>query len=183
MKSEKLTGEYRDGIIDRALIDRFEQEQLDLLEQSHELAVRVRDRRLEPLGAARLKATPVGWLPEIISIGLKIGEEWVSLSCYDVPVPEFLKDSCFLVLDEDDPIAKECRGLTQRFTDLNKHRKAAKGTLNALLWSVNTTGQLLTVWPEGKVYLRNTTKEHPRNLPAVNVSALNAMLGLPKEAA
>ena len=124
---------------------------------------------LSPLGAAIL--------------GLKIGEEWVSLSCYDVPVPEFLKDSCFLVLDEDDPIAKECRGLTQRFTDLNKHRKAAKGTLNALLWSVNTTGQLLTVWPEGKVYLRNTTKEHPRNLPAVNVSALNAMLGLPKEAA
>ena len=64
------------------------------------------------------------------------------------------------------------------------YRKTAEAQLKSLLYSVNSLKQLEEAWPEGEQfyrYLKDYVPEGAPGVPAVLISKINDMLGLPIE--
>ena len=78
--------------------------------------------------------------------------------------------------------------LAQRFHDLCAEEKAnterwekVKASVNAATGSVTTVKALLKAWPECKELLPEFVEESKSQLPAIQVSDLNALVGLPSD--
>ncbi len=91
-----------------------------------------------------------------------------------------LESSC--VIKSDNPLCAE-------FHEIEKEAKTIKGLIESVkvnvggaIEGVTTVKKLLQVWPESKELLPTDTDEVKPQLPAVRVSQLNAMIGLPSEA-
>lgn len=80
--------------------------------------------------------------------------------------------------------------LVQQFHDICAEEKAneeswekVKASVNAATYAVTTVKALLKAWPECKELLPEHVEEAKSQLPAIQVADLNALVGLPTEAA
>ena len=87
---------------------------------------------------------------------------------------------------EDSAVIKSDNPLCAEFHEIEKEAKAIKGLIRSVklnvggaLEGVTTIKKLLEAWPECKELLPTDIDEVKPQLPAVRVSELNAMIGLP----
>lgn len=83
------------------------------------------------------------------------------------------------VLVENAKQAKGIRKQREAYSAWELARNAYLDSVNQVIQNVNTTGQLLTVWPEVETFLPTGTIDPSRiQLPSVNVASLNAAIGV-----
>lgn len=84
-----------------------------------------------------------------------------------------------LSLDKHEKLVNEIRQWQGDSETLKKDKTSAEATLKLLLKSVRTTEKLVTIWPEGKKFFASPPLVAPPiGVPAVQMQALNEMLGL-----
>jgi len=90
-------------------------------------------------------------------------------------------NSC-LVFEADNPVAIAWLKASDKVKDMADQRKAMSREVNAVLESVQTFKKLWEVWPQSKSILEKfEEKPSIAILPAVQVTRLNKVLGLPAE--
>lgn len=85
------------------------------------------------------------------------------------------------VVVADHKLAKQFHDMEARRTDIAARGKTLEAQVRAVVNSATTVGKLLDVWPESIELLPTTLGRVLSNLPAVVVSDLNRMVGLPSE--
>lgn len=87
-----------------------------------------------------------------------------------------------ITIPGDHKLAAEFNKLISEKSKISEDRKSLSATLNGLLYSVNTTKQLLEVWPECKELLSESEVEPKKdNLPAIQMAEINKQIGIPSK--
>lgn len=77
-------------------------------------------------------------------------------------------------------LATRADALIDRIGETRQKHKELETKVRALVGSVGTIRQLYNVWPEGQEFYAGMDNE-PVALPCLNISEINAALGLPRE--
>jgi len=85
-----------------------------------------------------------------------------------------------ITLKDNEKLVTEVRQLLADKEQLKKDRAQAETTLKTILKSVGSTESLFKLWPEGKKFYSTPplTPQVKTGVPAVQMQALNTMLGL-----
>lgn len=83
-------------------------------------------------------------------------------------------------ISADNPLNAEFNELENQANEFLGKRSDIREEVRAIVSSVNTTSQLLKIWPEAKDLLPKVEKAQ-NTLPTVQVDSLNKMLNLPPE--
>lgn len=83
------------------------------------------------------------------------------------------------VLLADNPLVKRFYDIEAAKKACDERSKAVSGQVYATLSQFGTIKSLIKAWPEAKELLPETLPESKPNLPAIKVSDLNALVGLP----
>lgn len=192
MASFRLTTSYRDSIVHYAIEGAFAERDKALAEREHALARRCYDAVI-PAAEQRLAAKmPEHWLRRDACLRFNVGGLTVDLRTADggLPVPYRPKGekyggySCNRLGAVSDPdIVQDVNAYLADVEALKKTRAEAKAALRGMLAGVNTIKVLAELWPEGRPYYERYMVERPApNLPAPQIAAVNALLGLAEAA-
>lgn len=83
----------------------------------------------------------------------------------------------------DNPLVQRFYDIEARKKELDDKRITLKAQVKAAIATVTTVASLLKTWPEAKELLPANIEEAKSQLPALAVSDLNALIGLPTEQA
>ncbi|HNQ98386.1 MAG TPA: Nmad5 family putative nucleotide modification protein [Trueperaceae bacterium] len=199
MASVKLTTALREIIRKRMLRHRFKETYDQLIQDRAALAKEVYTDCFKDI-MKQMAAVPAGWLPkdDVIKVQLagKVHELPFHGQLYS-NVTAFLRDSIpqteltlpydkykrvVKVYDARHPIAERHDELENRLTDLKRGINEATAGIDAALNAVTTVGKLLEVWPEAAPFCGDLTQPAVQ-LPAIQTTVLNRMLGLPVQEA
>lgn len=196
MASVRLTNEIREEITTAMLRHRFSKEVAKLVALRAKLADRVYRDLYSPADRKKMEALPDGWLPVDDDVQCRFqgsyqrlkfnGGIWGDLYFLIDKEVEVVnrrlaakhKSSCAKVYDGGHPIAEayaEVEGVTK---DLTERFKDAKRQIKSALSRATTTTRLIELWPEVRPFCSDYEHAAP-SLPAIQTSALNAMLDLP----
>lgn len=90
------------------------------------------------------------------------------------------KQSVVGIYDQPTDFMLYLKDVKTGYENWSKKRQEFIEEIRTILSSVNTTGQLVTLWPEAEKYLPPYAADPSKgiNLPALKTSRLNAMLGI-----
>ncbi len=96
------------------------------------------------------------------------------------PYKDKYDTSIVQVLDEPSLNMLAHAAAKEKYNDWEESRIDFKGEIKTILHSVQTSGQLVQLWPEAEQYLPPFAADPSKgiNLPALKTSRLNAMLGI-----
>lgn len=83
----------------------------------------------------------------------------------------------------DNPLAQKFHDIAAEEQANTEQWERVKASVNAATGAVTTVKALLKAWPECKELLPETVEESKSQLPAIQVADLNALVGLPTDAA
>lgn len=151
-------------------------EELEALEAQHEaLAAKVPEsiRIGRPLVAKREFCYPnIG--------GMRLG--YFTLAPEDAP--DRMRFCAYEpTLPADHPLSAEFYELQQRDSELLERKNVIKAQVSAIVDSVATIKKLLEIWPEARELLPPNEQPVISNVPAVLITSVNAVIGLPTEEA
>lgn len=84
-----------------------------------------------------------------------------------------------VVLKADDPLVAELYDIDHDSKAVNDEHASLLASLWAVLDSVSTDKKLYEVWPEAKAFVPAAERAASVNLPALPISELNKLIGLP----
>lgn len=93
-----------------------------------------------------------------------------------------IRPNGWLLLAADHPLTVEWERLRGVKHDIDSQADSVEANVRGMLSKFTTVKKLLEVWPEARELLPSDKGAAPSiNLPAVQVSSLNALIGLPSE--
>lgn len=174
-----LTNEARNKILARLIEHRFGAEEEALRKARRAFAARVYDDIFTKKQRDLMASLPSGWMPTKQTINVYFAGEITQLSLPDQrPVPHDKVHGTLAVYDARHPLAEAKVDLDRKAYDLTERRDAARANANAFLRNSKTLKQLVDAWPEIEPFA-NDVIEKPVKLPTIDLSKLNADLGLP----
>lgn len=184
----KLTNNQRDTIAKRAARSKYPQKRgYFLLEEQDKLAREVYDILVPKKVRDALASLPSGWLGKsrfvafvyesgsrVAALNLDVGDNEENLlpsKGHYIPLG--------IIKGE---LAERVANLETRCADVKIKHDALRQSVNVMVSSVSTFAQLRKVWPEGAEFYADLDNEPAAyGLPAVQISEINAALGLPRE--
>lgn len=187
MASVRLTNMDRDRVIDAAISASFAKRTEEQNAASDRLGRACYEAVFKAAERKAAAAMPEGWLRLDACLRFNVGGLNVVLHLLGdgVPVPGGRGHSCHRLgaISDTDLVTAVQDHLSEVETLESDERKARK-SLRALLYSVNTLKALRELWPEGAPFFSHLEmRTGATNLPAPQITELNAMLGLQSEAA
>lgn len=179
----RLSSFTRGAIIAAAIDATFAKETERLQRAEGKLARRAYDALIPKAEQRLVDQIPKHWLSFNTQISLNVAGRRISLKFVGdaMPIPNKWSFE-FGVIDARNTLATAIDDHLGAKSDLKKRQEEAKGALNAMLSRVTTAKQLLEIWPEGRRFYQSLLEAAPRQLPALRVDEVNAMLGLKKAA-
>ncbi len=182
MASTKLTITTRDQIERAVLYQCFKGREEALEAREHEIGDAAYNEIFGAKDRERMLSLPRGWLPECGSFRVQISGRTVSLPLATPRrFPDNKSHGVLAVFEANHKVSRRWQTFENAKTDLKDGRKKLRSEVRAVLYSVNTTKQLLEVWPEIAPFLRDADKP-PQTLPSLRIEELNTALGLTKAA-
>lgn len=186
--SIRLTNYDRDNVAGAAIAASFKDREATIASEGDRLGRLCYETVFTAAERKAAKAMPKGWLRLDACLHFNVGGMSIRFDLLDdgVPVPATNRGYCSSRLGSiSDPDV--VGAVTKHASDvetLKKDREKARSSLKGLLYSVTTLKALRDIWPEGELFFVGlTSKAGAPGLPAPQITELNAMLGLQKEAA
>jgi hypothetical protein len=185
--SIRLTNYDRDAVIAAALEASFKDRSAALKAAADKLGRRCYEVVFSAPLRKSAAAMPAGWLSLDTCLRFNVAGMDVRLSLLGegLPVPHRASGYCErlgAITDEDTVAA--IRAHQKATEDLKDEQRKARSSLKALLYSVSTLKALRELWPEGEPFFVGLdSKSGAPGLPAPQITELNALLGIQKEAA
>lgn len=130
-----------------------------------------------------MRKIPEKWLREDACLRFNCGGYSLTLRAKKAVRVASISYGCSQLGTVTGELADRAKAHAQATEGLKRERAEGERALLALLSSVSTLAQLEKTWPEGKPFYQRFMQARPgSNLPAVQVSEINKMLGL-KDAA
>lgn len=102
--------------------------------------------------------------------------------CQDYPGDPRIRPNGWLLLGADHPLTIEWERLSGVKRDIDSLAESVEANVRGMLSQFTTVKKLLEVWPEARELLPAEKGAAPSiNLPAIQVSNLNALIGLPSD--
>lgn len=199
MASVRLTNEIREEITTAMLRHRFGAELEKLVADRAAFALAVYNDLYKPADRKRIADMPADWLPTSSTIKYRAGNSYEStpfngrfygsLNSAMPATKEAVKDtylpfaskhcrSCVASYDGDHKLAIRYLDLETRFKDISERHGIAERQIKAAISRASTIGRLVEMWPEAAPFCKPYEAAAP-SLPAIQTSALNALLDLP----
>lgn len=201
MKSERLTNDMRESIVNSMMTHRFSKEVEALWKARAAFARLVYNDIFPKKQREQMEALPAGWLPEYRSFYINV--QGCSVDVYfsgrtlngklDSYHPDrekategasvrfpYEKSGAYKSIKgyaADSPIAHKFTDIERQTSELDEAIRSALTAANKAVNSVTTTGRLVDIWPEVKSFLPKG--KAAVQLPALPVETLNTIFKLP----
>lgn len=183
MKSQTLTNDLRSRIADKIVREKFtikkQELEKEILEFNHLIIQDLLPEEFKKEFKKELHfvLNNPGWFPKEREFKVKFGPTiaYINLD-KSVLVPYYLfQGNVLKIYEAGSPFETLYNSLENRVSHLENERRELRTKINAILNSVNTTKQLLSVWPEVEPYIPDYCKNVP-NLPSVLISEVNQLI-------
>lgn len=177
----RLNNDHRERIERAAVADTFDKEQAELKAQEYALFDRIYNWAVPEAERELLAKVAEHWLIRRQHFNVNAAGWRIQFST-SKPYPDKWGYDTINLTDEQ--LIAEVRAYADAYEDYRKRRSAGIGALENMLSMARTFEALQKSWPEGKDYWEPVwLNETNKTLPAVDVTSVNRMLGLPKEVA
>lgn len=182
----RLTNDIRRSICKDAIKAAFDGRNEEINKQEAALAIKVYEQVIPQEEREAIDRIHECWFGTSSSLYLNVASSHVTLSSdryFRVPEKEYGKNnwSRIFATIKAGPLADEIMTFCNAKEDLNKEQTTAERAIDALLSSATTLKALMAAWPEGEPYWSKYLDQPEKpGLPALQVSEVNRMLGLPK---
>lgn len=183
----RITNLERDAIIEAATEFAFNKRDKELKSNENKLAHELYNTVI-PLKERKTAAElPEHWFRLDTCLRFNVAGMDVKLNCVGVRVPHSPKNrdqqssyGCNrLGVIAAGPLADKVRAYLDSIEQSKTIKTQTRSKLKALLYSVTTTKKLQEIWPEGEQFYKSFLGDKPTyNLPALQLSELNAALGI-----
>jgi hypothetical protein len=180
--SYRLTNFDRDEIRNRALKASFDPRKAILDEAEDRLAREAYAVVFPAQLRKQVAALPEKWVQRDRCLRFNVGGMDARLEVLEpngLPVP-FCNYCSPLGSIADEILIAAIRSHMDTKETFKKDRVRASSSLHAMLSAITTLRSLADAWPDGYPFFSYLNKPSPTRLPALCVSELNAMLGLPQ---
>lgn len=180
--SYRLTNFDRDEIRDRAVKASFDPRKADLDRTEDRLAREAYALVFSAQLRKQVAALPEKWAQRDSCLRFNVGGMDARLTVLDakgLPVPVSYHCSSLGSVTDEALIAAVRSHMDAKET-FKEERSRAYSSLRAMLRELNTLRSLVDAWPQGYPFYAHLNKPTPVRVPALRVSELNAMLGLPQ---
>lgn len=178
MTTIKLTtADYRD-VTRRAVDTAFKTKEAELVREEHDIC-RQAWELVFPEAERRMAAKmPAPWTRRYINMPFRFGYRRVVLkNDGTLPCPDYSND---LGLVQDPALIARVEALDSAKVAVRAERERAEAAVGALVRRATTLKRLGEIWPEGAPHYAHLAARAQHPVPAVQVDAVNAMLGLPE---
>ena len=182
----KLSQSIRDKIIKAAVKGACEKEAERLRKQEHKLGMKLYAKLYPAAEREAAAQLPAGWVHLDGCLRIAVGGMDMTFTVDEkVPVKTDNNGYCRrLGIVVDEKLQQEALDLHSAKEAIKQRGKELHANLRAVLESVNTYKQLSEIWPEGKkFYEQFKPMSGGRQVPTVQMQAINEMLGLKTEPA
>lgn len=180
MANYRFNKSDREGIVARATEAAFKDRSAAIKAEEHALGIACYEHLFDAKMRKQAAAMPKGWLADDrclkITFGFRRATLWLIGDGVRVPSARYGCSSLGTIEDQ---------ALNDRFTALETAKDelkadAAKATANltAMLDRFSSFNALAEAWPEGREFYAHLTPKESAPLPAVQIEAINEMLGI-----
>lgn len=173
--NKQLRQEMLKTILDHAFLDKQKKAEADLLVAGEALYMAHHEKHL-PL----LTRLPDSFVYKSDGFEVNIGGQRHNLKLGKKRIVTYESSCSRVAFEANHPIAEGYLRANNHIKDINEQRCAMHREVNSLLESVHTFKKLWEVWPACKTLLEKfENRPTIATLPAVQVTHLNSVLGLP----
>lgn len=182
MKSVRLSNSIREQILENVLSNWDEQNPEGNLEQAeNDLAIYVWNKKFGKY-KKHFDAIPQGFFQKRHYVKYEHGGIVnQAQSIHELPYRQY--NEVLVTLELNDPIVCAYQEAKEHYQDWRRRRSEIKTEVSAILESVNTSKQLIELWPQVEDFLPAHVADPDKaiKLPALDVSYLNKRLGIKNE--
>lgn len=191
MKSQKLTNDLRNKITHNIYIDKYKSKNDELQKQRRIVGTSIIKNAFGDGVYSEMKKLPEGFFVTTSAFTLNIDahdhevltNSLLCPSCYKynpITTDDRIEDKS--IINARNQYRGEYKTIENEIKKHNEWWNTTKEEINKVLYSVNTTKQLLEIWPECEKYLPDYVKNVDNtHLPMVQVTKLNTLLGIKGE--
>lgn len=175
----RLNMDDRRSIVKKAISARFDPPREQIEKDKEAFALRLYESAYPKKVKEWAAQAPKGWLHLDTCLRFNVSGHSIKLNISEgVPVPYNAGYCQQLIAINNDELRDEHMALDKRETDLKAERQSAEAQLTALLGRVSTLNRLKEIWPEGEPFFSHLAPRDRVDVPAIQVSDINRLLGI-----